>query len=292
MRTAVVTLAHGRHAHLEAQHRSLLAGSCRPDLYVVVAIDDAWIDGWAPAGAVPPHALSVPTDPRGLPLAAARNAGISRAIDLGADVVIGLDVDCLAGSDLVGGYAREVRRGPDTVWSGPVTYLPPVGAAGYDLGALDALDDPHPARPAPARGELAGGGDPDLFWSLSFAVHREAWLRAGGFCEDYVGYGAEDTDFGNRVATAGIGLGWTGSARAYHQHHPTASPPVEHLDDILRNGALFHRRWGRWPMTGWLEDFEDLGLVTRSGADWVATDPADARHWQADRHGRRDPIRS
>ena len=41
-------------------------------------------------------------------------------------------------------------------------------------------------------------------------------------------------------------------ARAYHQHHPSSSPPVQHLADILRNGALFRRRWGRWPMEGWL----------------------------------------
>jgi len=50
-----------------------------------------------------------------------------------------------------------------------------------------------------------------------------------------------------------LGLGWVGGARAYHQHHPVSSPPVEHLDDILRNGRLFHERWGEWPMTGWLE---------------------------------------
>jgi len=270
--TAVVTLAHGRHAHLEAQRRSLQAGSRRPDLYVVVAIDDPWIDGWAPAGAVPPQVLSVQTDPRGLPLAAARNAGSRFAIDRGADVLVGLDVDCLAGTGLVEGYTQEVRRAPDTVWSGPVTYLPPPGSDGYDLRDLDTLDDPHPARPAPVSGERLGGGDPDLFWSLSFALDANLWSRIGGFCEDYVGYGAEDTDFGQRAAAAGIELGWTGSARAFHQHHPTESPPVRHRDDILRNGELFHRRWGRWPMTGWLEGLEDLGLVARSGSGWVATD--------------------
>lgn len=41
-----------------------------------------------------------------------------------------------------------------------------------------------------------------------------------------------------------------------------SDPPVEHLDDILRNGALFRRRWGRWPMTGWLEAFASAGLVS------------------------------
>jgi len=41
------------------------------------------------------------------------------------------------------------------------------------------------------------------------------------------------------------------------------------FQDILRNGALVHRRWGRWPMTGWLEEFEALGLVVRSGSGWA-----------------------
>jgi GT2 family glycosyltransferase len=267
--TAVVTLAHGRHPHLLAQRESLELGDKPPDHYVVVAIDDPWIATWSPPGAVRPEVVSLASDPRGLPLAAARNAGARRALELGADVVIGLDVDCLAGRDLVAGYADDVRSAPTTVWSGPVTYLAPPGAEGYDLRDLDDLDDPHPARPAPARGVRLRGADPDLFWSLSFALHRDTWDRIGGFGEEYVGYGAEDTDFGHRVAAAGVALGWTGSARAYHQHHPTSTPPVRHLDDILRNGALYRRRWGRWPMLGWLEEFEELGLVVRSGEGWV-----------------------
>jgi N-acetylglucosaminyl-diphospho-decaprenol L-rhamnosyltransferase len=53
-------------------------------------------------------------------------------------------------------------------------------------------------------------------------------------------------------------------AAAFHQHHAVSSPPVEHVDDILRNAALFHDRWGDWPMTGWLAAFEELGLVGRA----------------------------
>ena len=47
MTTAVVTLAHGRHGHLTAQRESLLLGTRLPDLYVVVSIEDSWIDGWS-----------------------------------------------------------------------------------------------------------------------------------------------------------------------------------------------------------------------------------------------------
>ncbi|MEO5853943.1 MAG: galactosyltransferase-related protein [Nocardioides sp.] len=271
MTTAVVTIARGRHDHLVAQHRSLLAGEKVPDLYVVVAMDDPWIMAWAPQGVLPAHVVPVAVPGAGLPLAAARNAGAAAALELGAEVVVGLDVDCLAGTGLVSGYAASVLAEPGVLWSGPVTYLPPADA-GYDLGGLEHLDDPHPARPDPGRGRRLSGGDPDLFWSLSYALHRDTWRRVGGFCEEYVGYGAEDTDFGQLVVARGCELGWTGSARAYHQHHPTRSPPVDHLDDILRNGRLFRRRWNRWPMMGWLEEFERLGLVVRDGDDWVAVD--------------------
>jgi GT2 family glycosyltransferase len=104
-----------------------------------------------------------------------------------------------------------------------------------------------------------------MFWSLSFATSASTWRRIGGFCEDYTGYGGEDTDFGQLARQAGVELCWVGDAWAFHQHHPKRSPPTEHLDDILRNAELFHRRWGWWPMEGWLAEFADAGLVRFDG---------------------------
>ena len=268
-RVATVTIVHGRHTHLRRQQESLARGSRVPDAVVVVAMGDP--DLPVPADA---HVVHLPADPDALPLAAARNAGARAALDLGCEVLVFLDVDCLAGRDLVTAYADTAGAHQDTVWSGPVTYLP----AGLDEAALarpELLDAPHPARPDPAPGELLTGAEPDLFWSLSFALHRRAWERAGGFHEGYSGYGGEDTDFAQGCVAAGVDLGWVGSARAYHQHHPTTSPPVQHLDDVLRNGALFASRWGRWPMLGWLEAFEERGLVRRVGGGWVSTGSTD-----------------
>ncbi|WP_028473314.1 glycosyltransferase family 2 protein [Nocardioides alkalitolerans] len=261
--TAVVTLARGRHEHLAAQHLSVCHGTRRPDDYVLASMDDPSLVEATTGGLrrrVVPVAASAAA---GLPLAAARNLAIGTAFDAGAEVVVGLDADCLAGRRLVAAYADVVARRPGTIWSGPVTYLDPRPAGGYPLGDLELLDDPHPARPAPAPGVEEDGADPRLFWSLSFALSREAWERSGGFCEDYVGYGAEDTDFARRADRAGLDFGWVGSARAYHQHHPVSRPPVEHLDAILRNAGVFHGYWGEWPMLGWLEEFERRGLAVR-----------------------------
>jgi N-acetylglucosaminyl-diphospho-decaprenol L-rhamnosyltransferase len=293
-RVGVVTLARGRHAHLEAQHRSLAAGSRLPDSYVVVAMDDPAITAERQDGLERRVVRCPVADPANLPLSRARNVGVAALRAQDVDVVVLLDVDCLAGADLVASYAAAVAEHEDVVWSGPVTYLDPPPPGGYDLGDLTVLeswDRPHPARPAPAPGtrllpSVPGGppGRPELFWSLSFAMTPAVWGALGGFDESYVGYGGEDTDFALRATAAGVRLGWDGGARAYHQHHPVSAPPVEHLDAIVRNGARFARRWGTWPMQGWLEEFEARGLVRREGDGWVRAPAPDGPVRRRTRH--------
>ncbi|MET0865731.1 MAG: galactosyltransferase-related protein [Nakamurella sp.] len=114
-----------------------------------------------------------------------------------------------------------------------------------------------------------------MFWSLSFAVSAATWDRLDGFCEEYTGYGAEDTDFGYRAFLAGMDISWLGGADAFHQYHDTERPPVRHLRDIVSNATIFHRRWGFWPMEGWLTAFRDLGLAEyHSDTDsWIAVEP-------------------
>ncbi|WP_198020207.1 glycosyltransferase family 2 protein [Nocardioides sp. J54] len=226
---AVVTVVHGRHDHLRHQQRSLARGRRRPEAWVVVAMQDPAVrdvlaEGQHETG-LAADVADLPADPGALPLAAARNRGMSRALARGAEVLVGLDVDCLAGPDLVAGYGSAVTGAPDRLWAGPVTYLDPPQPGGYPIDDLASLDAPHGARPAPATGERVDGGDLRLFWSLSFALSARAWRRTDGFDEAYVGYGGEDTDFARRAGAAGLRMAWTGDARAYHQHHPVSRPP-------------------------------------------------------------------
>jgi hypothetical protein len=123
--------------------------------------------------------------------------------------------------------------------------------------------DPHRARPAPADDEVVPSTDYELFWSLSFAVTKATWDRIGGFCTQYTGYGGEDTDFAQTAAANSITMRWVGGAHAFHQFHPVSDPPIEHLRDIVMNANIFHRRWGWWPMRGWLDAFEAQELITR-----------------------------
>lgn len=270
-RPAVVTVAHGRHEHLLRQ--AAVLREVAPDVeHVVVAMDDHEIRGLL-ARSRRTSVLDLPGTPLGLPLAAARNLGVSRALADGAGLVVLLDVDCLPGPHLLTRYEEAAGEAPGDLLCGPVTYLAPDDRP-RTVHELPPLTDPHPVRPAPADDELVRGGDHDLFWSLSFAVTAGTWRRLGGFCEEYVGYGGEDTDLGWSARAKGVGLTWVGGAHAYHQWHPVSSPPVEHVDDVVRNARIAHARWGRWPMRGWLDAFAQAGLV-RWGDDGPVVARAD-----------------
>ncbi|MDO9377820.1 MAG: galactosyltransferase-related protein [Nocardioidaceae bacterium] len=270
-RTAVVTIARGRLDHLALQWRGLDRGSLRADDHVVVSMGDPEVTAAARRRGC--HAVEVPVVGE-LPLSAARNAGARTALERGADVLVLLDVDCVPGPELVRTYRDHVVGGDPALWCGTVAYLPPPPPDGYDLTTLGDGVAPHAARPAPEPGEVLAA-DHRLFWSLSFALGAAAWERTGGFAEDYVGYGGEDTDFGQRARAAGVPMWWLGGAPAFHQHHPTRTPPVQHVTSIVANATRFHARWGWWPMEGWLEQMAEEGLVTRtltpSGARWSVT---------------------
>lgn len=268
MTTAIITLAsRARLAHLERQEQWIRA--LAPEaIRVVVQLDEA--------GAPPlvDGATRVPPGRGGLRLAAGRNRGADMAISRGADLLVFLDVDCLPHPELRARYESAASRSADpTLLCGPVTYLPEGVLPGGPAEA-DRFLAPHPARPAPPVGTIEAAGDDqwDLFWSLSFACTPATWAAIGEFDEAYEGYGGEDTDFAQRAALAGATLAWVGGAHALHQFHPTSTPPWQHLDDILRNGRTFARRWGRWPMTGWLAAFAEAGAIELVDGDWVRRD--------------------
>ncbi|OBB93071.1 glycosyltransferase family 2 protein [Mycobacterium sp. 852002-40037_SCH5390672] len=264
MRTAVVTVVHGRAAHLRRQLQGLATATRRPDMHIVVALDDPrvaeMVDELGAQAIVLDRKVAHP-----LPVAMGRNVGAAAAIRKGAELLVFLDVDCIPGAELLDRYHTVAGRAEheDAILNGPVTYLPPPGPGGYVISEIRSKPEPHRARPAPPDGSVVATTDYALFWSLSFAVTVRTWLRIGGFCELYRGYGGEDTDFGQCAAARHVPMRWVGGAHAFHQYHAVTDPPVDHLDDILRNAVIFHRRWGWWPMEGWLSSFAENGLIRR-----------------------------
>jgi N-acetylglucosaminyl-diphospho-decaprenol L-rhamnosyltransferase len=274
VRTAVITIASQRLTHLERQHDALGRSTLSPDDYIVVAMDDPALLDWHPGSEPRPEIVALHGTPGRLPLAAARNRGARLAIERGAELLVFLDVDCIPEPALLERYAEAAAAHPGALLTGAVGYLPK-GTDYDDPGSWAHTARVHGFRPNPAPGVVEPGSH-ELFWSLSFAAASAVWQRVGGFDEGYAGYGGEDTDFGLAARDSGVPVLWVGGAMAYHQHHPTSDPPVQHLDDILANGARFARRWGFWPMRGWLEAFEQRGLVGRdpSTGNYSRTEPA------------------
>lgn len=268
--TAVVTVCTPHRAeHLRSQRRAIAAHL--PGAVHVVVLParpgSGELASELEAGGVDIVALAAGPD---LPVARSRNLGGDRAADLGAELIIFLDVDCMPGPD-VGRRYQEIPA--DSVGLGPVTYLPE-SAGAPDPDELSAWTEPHPARPFPTRGTRELGREEfGQFWSLSFALHSSLWRRIrtdfGGFDEEFTGYGVEDTDFGRRLLYRRVPVVLVAGAHSYHRWHPVSDPPVDHLDDLLRNGAHYAQRWGEWPAPGWFEEFERMGLVRRDGRGWV-----------------------
>ncbi len=278
-RLAVVTIVRDRHAHLAGQVLGLRDQDRSPDTYVVVAIDDP-VAHQVVRELVPAQwDVRMPFTPlrQGrMPLSTARNLGAATAISAGAEHLVFLDVDCIPCPTLVRRYGEIMADAPGggapRVICGDVAYEPPPRLPGASTAADDRLRH-NPARPPLPPGGIRAVDDVSLFWSLSFAVTARDFTRIGGFDEDYLGYGAEDTDFGQRLARSGGQLLFVGGAGAVHQYHPSPSPPVQHVADIVANANVFADKWGWWPMQTWLEQFRDRGLVHRRlDGRWEAHD--------------------
>ena len=276
---AVVTIVRDRHAHLAGQVLGLRDQDRSPDTYVVVAIDDPVAHEVVRELVPAQWDVRMPSTPlrQGrMPLSTARNLGAATAISAGAEHLVFLDVDCIPCPTLVRRYGEIMADAPGggapRVICGDVAYEPPPRLPGASTAA-DGRPRHHPARPPLPPGGIRAVDDVSLFWSLSFAVTARDFTRIGGFDEDYLGYGAEDTDFGQRLARAGGQLLFVGGAGAVHQYHPSPSPPVQHVADIVANANVFADKWGWWPMQTWLEQFRDRGLVHRRlDGRWEAHD--------------------
>lgn len=262
---AVITTVRDRIQHLTAMRAGLAAQRLLPrsDAFEHVIVRMGGADPWRNLAADPPVVrveMDLPpgADRARLPLAAARNAG---AAATSADLLVFLDVDCIPCPKLIERY-RWFAQQSGGLLAGPIGYLPEaICERTLEYEQLSRWAVPHPARPVPPDGVLVPEARYELFWSLSFAITRTDFAALGGFCEEYVGYGGEDTDLAYTARAAGMPFSWVGGAWAWHQYHPVEDPPRSHLADIVRNARVFRRRWGRWPMEGWLRAFAADGLV-------------------------------
>lgn len=250
MRISVLTLVHNRESALKNTLDGIARGKTLPEEVVIVHMNEE-------SYCLPDYPFAIKTiycfENSGLNLAKARNHAILHSSN---DYNIFLDVDCIPADDLLEKYV-EAFNVRDSLWTGRVRYL--------SKGAMDFADWTDRLKaistPDKVRGHLANFSY-ELFWSLNFGCSKRLFNRIGRFDEFYTGYGAEDTDFAFKARKHGVTLE-TLDATAYHQYHPSYSPPLNHLEEIVCNAMVFKRKWGVWPMEGWLLKFYEDRFI-----DW------------------------
>jgi GT2 family glycosyltransferase len=263
---SVVIPAAGRAQHL----RRCIEALVETPMHLEVVVVDLSADGSVEVDVerlVLRHSVQVlrcaPLPNGSLRVGAGRNAGAAAATGLH---LCFLDVDCVVPpSGLSAMTDRLIQRGV-TVLMPPVRFLradwvqqvrnaSPAGTGAW-MAASDAAN-----RPAPTADRIARPTEIDLFWSLAFCCTADTYERTGGFDDAYVGYGAEDTDFARRATQAGVTFVWLSDPTVFHQYHPPSRLDPDRLPELLANARRFHRRWGDWPMRGWLTELAERGVV-------------------------------
>lgn len=257
----VVTVVHGRHEHLANQLRGL-AISDPSTSHVVVAIDDLEVGPICTLhrGQRVVRVLDVPGHPLGLPLSSARNEGVNHALTEGAELVVLLDVDCLAGVGTIDRYVAAAAATGPSLLCGPVTYLPEDVALPGHPARLEALRHPHPVRPDPPSDAVQRRGDMNLFWSLSVALTPATWSIVGGSARTTsVTEAKTPTSAGSQTLGAWNSCGWgrrrlppapprdDPASGAPRRHHPQCRPLPRQVGDMAHERLARGVRRARTP---------------------------------------------
>lgn len=284
---SVITTCYGRNGHLYNLLSSLSQGSVRPS-EVIIVNDDAdperlaqyplnivqiATNDWDALAQNPESSTINKTSDTGFDIGRNRNLGAARASH---DGLIFLDVDCIVASTFIEQLHNKLRIYPNALLMGQPRYLtrPLTDDESLQLQrgqllstSLDKLSVYNPYRYNFAAPELDSDAtaieqtqDYGAFWSLCFAISYKQFEAIGGFDTDYLGYGAEDTDFSFSARALGVDFYLTNDL-IYHQQHRVYRPPLNHLSSIVINANIFYDKWQKWPMGGWLAAFAEMDLI-------------------------------
>ena len=250
---SVIIMFHGRLKHLVNVLKGLQLGISLPDEIILVemAIEKSMVPNYKLN--IQHYLISDYVSDK-LPLARARNHGAQMAT---CDILTFLDVDCVPSNDFI--YKiRNTSYLNNALYMARPLYL----SKNVEEVCFVWLEDfaiEHPIRPNYT--DTFQCEDYGQFWSLCFYMTSNLFFEIGGFDEDFIGYGAEDTDFAFKCRDYGIPLYLTDN-NVYHQQHSFCRPPLNSLEAIVKNSNQFYSKWAIWPMVNHLEKFNKLGIIS------------------------------
>lgn len=253
---SVLTLNKNRSNHLAKLIDGLNRSTIFPKELIIVEMSDTPVTFTSPNFSI--QSITLKTNQ--LPLAKARNLAAQTAT---SDKLLFLDVDCIAAHNFVENMSNALNK-----YKGLITcnvYYLPGNFINYNENYLPLEEKMLKiGKPSPYRKFINNKyieGSFQNFWSLAFAIKKNIFDNIGGFSEDFIGYGGEDTEFAYKAIKKDYKHYLGGFIGAFHQYHDIDNFPYCKFSDIIQNAQIFYNKWGIWCMNGWLETFQKEGYI-------------------------------
>lgn len=230
---SVVIPTYNRLDTLEHVMPTLLEQDLDPSQYELLVCDSNSSDGTAEylaqlhAGHVRVRHLAGPYTGR----AGARNAGIAAA---SGEIVLFNDADILASRNLLSTHLRRYRERSRIAVVGLEVQVKDLEEYAFKRDHPDARGHLHP----PSRRKLSWL----YFLTGNASVRRADLLQAGGFDENFTGYGHEDLELGYRLQRNGVEILYEPRAVNYHCQDVAYGDQKEKMRLAGRSTARFYRK--------------------------------------------------
>ncbi len=213
---------------------ALRAQDAPPGQFEIIVVDDGSTDGsidglTAPTGSPAVHLIRQANRGR----AAARNRGAAEAR---GRVLLFLDADIWATAGLVSAHLRH-HAGMRQLGVQGRSLTHPESLTTMFMRACNVIPDLTIRR--------REGLSPYHVITRNFSIDAEAFRRAGGFDEEFTGYGWEDIELAFRLVRSGIALRYDPDALAYHYHIQTLQDACAKQVQSGRGAVYFWEKHGR-----------------------------------------------